>query len=368
MNRTCYKKRSQNTWCLIFLVSLILIFLSWNSRASNHKLELDETPADFYTSGKCPCSTGPIQYNYDLPNEHSLRMTPIKDQGPLGTCVSFASSAIAEYHYGSRFSEAEFTVLAQTNKLGNKCEGGLFLGNALRVARQYGFVKEDVFGYSQYVRNVAIKNGININRLGWQDQLREQDDAKICNLNDYNGTMREFGIDLTLTGNPASDFTDYRLSNLRVIHHSSKGAQAQALYRQSRIGVRELERRLGNLSVSSSTLSKQTSASIGKPLEADIESVEKALCCGSPVVAALDVYENCWDGLTTRNGYQISMPQRGAKIDGSHAIVIKGFDYNRELFEIKNSWGTNWGNQGYAYLPYEYVKLYSTELVAVGRQ
>jgi hypothetical protein len=382
MNKTVYKRKDQGASLLkiaslipelalrklsfIARFALILTLFSWDSLATRPKLELEETPADFYTSGKCPCSTGTIEYSQELPSKHSLKMTSVKDQGPLGTCVSFATSASAEYYYKKRFSEAEFTVLAQTNKLGNRCEDGLFLGNALRVARQYGLVPESRFRYLNYVRAVALKNGIDINVAGWEDELRDQEDPKVCTMNDYNGTMKEFGIDLSLEGNPNSDYTDYRLNNLRVIHHVSKASQAQALYQRSTISPRELERRLGDLRISSSTFSAKAPASVGKSLEADLESVEKALCRGLPVVAALDVYQNCWDDPTAASDYQISMPKARAKVEGSHAIVIRGFDHERQLFSIKNSWGPDWGDDGFAKLPYAYLKKYSTELVATG--
>lgn len=360
------KFKRQNSHHLALFSTLCFILNSWNSLATYHKLELEETPADFYTSGKCPCATGTIDYPYQLPNSRYLQMTSVKDQGPLGTCVSFATSATAEYHYKHRFSEAEFTVLAQTHKLGNHCEGGLFLGNALRVARQYGFVPEDKFPYARYLTKVAFKNGIDISYEGWEGELRLQEDAKICTMSDYNGSMKEFGVDLALTGNPRVDYTNYRLSNLQVIHHVSKASQALALHRPSAISLSELGSYLGDLRISSSILSQQASVAVGTPLQADIESVEKALCCGAPVVVALDIYQNCWNNPSSKSNYQIKMPQMKDSVEGSHAIVVTGFNYQRKLFEIKNSWGSSWGNNGYAELPYDYLKRYATEIVAIG--
>lgn len=362
MTSIFYRSSNHRARQLALFSSLFVMLNSWNSLATYHKIDLEETPVDFYTSGKCPCSTGSIEYEKKLPSYHYLKMTPVKDQGPLGTCVSFATSATAEYYYQRRFSEAEFTVLAQTHRLGNHCEGGLFLGNALRVAKQYGFVPEDKLPYDRYLEEVALKNGIDISYEGWEDDLGAQEDAKVCTMSDYNGTMKEFDIDLALTGRSKLDYTDYRLNNLHVIHHISKTAQTYALHQHSKIPLRTLEYQLGDLRISSSSLSKKATAPVGKPLEADIESAEKALCCGSPVVAALDIYQNCWDN----PGYQISMPTFNDSIEDSHAIVITGFDFKRKLFEIKNSWGLEWGKEGHAYLPYDYLKQYATELVAVG--
>lgn len=40
-----------------------------------------------------------------------------------------------------------------------------------------------------------------------------------------------------------------------------------------------------------------------------------------------------------------------------HAIVIVGYDDEKKLVEIRNSWGENWCNKGYAYMTYEAFKL-----------
>lgn len=40
-------------------------------------------------------------------------------------------------------------------------------------------------------------------------------------------------------------------------------------------------------------------------------------------------------------------------IDGYHAILCVGFDENLQCFILLNSWGFNWGEQGYCYIPYK---------------
>lgn len=39
-------------------------------------------------------------------------------------------------------------------------------------------------------------------------------------------------------------------------------------------------------------------------------------------------------------------------IDGYHAMLVVGFDDNTKQFILMNSWGYNWGNNGYCYIPY----------------
>jgi C1A family cysteine protease len=64
---------------------------------------------------------------------------------------------------------------------------------------------------------------------------------------------------------------------------------------------------------------------------------------------------------------KIPFPSPGDSREGGHAVVAVGYDdgvriQNRDTkkatigaFLIRNSWGTSWGNNGYGWLPYEYV-------------
>jgi C1A family cysteine protease len=42
--------------------------------------------------------------------------------------------------------------------------------------------------------------------------------------------------------------------------------------------------------------------------------------------------------------------------DKGHALVIVGYDDETKLFEVRNSWGENWANGGYAYIRYSDMK------------
>lgn len=61
----------------------------------------------------------------------------------------------------------------------------------------------------------------------------------------------------------------------------------------------------------------------------------------------------CYDNIYSANNGNIPLPQ-GVSI-GGHSVLFVGYDDYKETFKFKNSWGTEWGDNGYGYLPYDYV-------------
>jgi len=51
----------------------------------------------------------------------------------------------------------------------------------------------------------------------------------------------------------------------------------------------------------------------------------------------------------------------------AHAVVIVGYDDEKRLFRFKNSYGKSWGDQGYGYMPYEYLLYRDVSFVIIER-
>jgi len=62
----------------------------------------------------------------------------------------------------------------------------------------------------------------------------------------------------------------------------------------------------------------------------------------------------------TLNG-QIPLPQKEDKIIAAHAFLVVGYDDNFKNLKFVNSWGADWGDNGYGYLPYDYFNRYLSE-------
>jgi len=51
----------------------------------------------------------------------------------------------------------------------------------------------------------------------------------------------------------------------------------------------------------------------------------------------------------------IPLPTKGERATGGHAVMCVAYDDNTRLLKFKNSWSNKWGDNGFGYLPYEYV-------------
>jgi len=51
----------------------------------------------------------------------------------------------------------------------------------------------------------------------------------------------------------------------------------------------------------------------------------------------------------------VPMPARGEQVLGGHAVLCCGYDDARQVFICQNSWGANWGDKGFFYMPYQYL-------------
>ena len=88
-----------------------------------------------------------------------------------------------------------------------------------------------------------------------------------------------------------------------------------------------------------------------------ITATINSLLSNKPVVIGLNIQMSFENNI--RNGKYT--PTDNAKIIGGHALCVIGFDNETKEFEILNSWGKSWGNNGFFKMSYEdYAKYCNT--------
>jgi C1A family cysteine protease len=97
-----------------------------------------------------------------------------------------------------------------------------------------------------------------------------------------------------------------------------------------------------------------------------LHNIKSALASGLPSMFGTTVYTSLDD--SDHNGGCIPFPTKGEAVTGGHAMMVVGYDDKKKItnkrkdgltttgaFLVRNSWGTEWGEEGYGWIPYEYV-------------
>jgi C1A family cysteine protease len=86
-----------------------------------------------------------------------------------------------------------------------------------------------------------------------------------------------------------------------------------------------------------------------------LNSIKSALTLRYPISFGFTVYESFEDPEGVEMTGQMVLPKKNEKVLGGHAVLLCGYDDNTEQFLVRNSWGKEWGNDGYFYMPYSYL-------------
>lgn len=85
-----------------------------------------------------------------------------------------------------------------------------------------------------------------------------------------------------------------------------------------------------------------------------IDNILDSLSNNHPVVAGIMVYSSFEQ--ITKESTVLSMPDNLEKELGAHAILLVGYDLNRKQLLAQNSFGSNWGEKGYFWIPFDYMQ------------
>jgi C1A family cysteine protease len=93
---------------------------------------------------------------------------------------------------------------------------------------------------------------------------------------------------------------------------------------------------------------------IMRPADDSLNDMLMCLNDGYPFVTGFSVYESFEDGSVAHTGIA-QMPGESERLLGGHAVVVVGYDIDKEWFICRNSWGEQWGDKGHFYMPFAYL-------------
>jgi C1A family cysteine protease len=73
-----------------------------------------------------------------------------------------------------------------------------------------------------------------------------------------------------------------------------------------------------------------------------------------PIIMGVQLYAS-FEGEAVAACGIVPMPLPGEECLGGHAVLIVGYDKNKQMFLVRNSWGDQWGVQGNFWIPFDYV-------------
>jgi C1A family cysteine protease len=250
----------------------------------SYKLDLRKDPDDVRDFPfLCSLNVADLKNGLQLPSvnvvDHTPLMSPVKDQGSLGSCVGFAVSAMKEWQERSE----ELSEIASGKK-------------SKKASKVYDLSEAWIYWNAKKIDGYPDEEGTSIRYA-----------MKVLN---------KIGVP-TESAWPYSDqFKGEPSSWAKLI---AKWSLVGSYYR--------------------------------------IKSLDELLTAlvKSPIVVGISCFEEIFRVDDTG---VVPMPKNPQYSYGGHAICLCGFDKHKERVKFKNSWSTNWGDKGYGYLSYDYLRAY----------
>jgi len=96
----------------------------------------------------------------------------------------------------------------------------------------------------------------------------------------------------------------------------------------------------------------------------NVKTIKEFVSYGFAVDFGFYVFSSIWD--SNKNGGIIPFPSNTERYEGGHSVLIVGYDDDKVstndrdgntttgCFLIRNSWGEDWGEYGYGWMPYQF--------------
>ncbi len=226
-------------------------------------------------------------YTLPISVDNTNICSPIRDQGHLGSCVSFATVGILEYfenlNYNQYVDASEMFVYKTLLQIeGYSCGSGAHINKAMRELKEKGAPKDECYPYKDS-----------------------------CPLD-------------TMNPECTTEALDYRSNSYVNLEQGISGKQAI------------------------------------------IDNIKSNVASKNAVIIGFKVYNGPYNDHGNGKG-EFYVPCPNDSVRGGHSVLVIGYNDEKSIvnptcpsenttggFKIKNSWGTDWGLNGYGWLPYQY--------------
>ncbi|MCU0345797.1 MAG: C39 family peptidase [Saprospiraceae bacterium] len=93
----------------------------------------------------------------------------------------------------------------------------------------------------------------------------------------------------------------------------------------------------------------------------DMQGVKQHIAQGAPVVIGMMVGGTFMHQMVGKSVWQPTQRDYSGQGFSGHAMCVIGYDDDKEMVQIMNSWGPEWGNNGVAWVPYQAFEHFTKE-------
>ncbi len=235
-----------------------------------------------------------------IANDLGMSNVPVLNQGPHGTCVTFATTAL----------------------LNAKMKAGDFIS------------QQCILELGVHINNTSKSQGVS-EYSGWNGLFNDVALERI----------KQYGVISKSTCPHDYANTSYSLTYQMYLDLSSR------LWADS-FDFKKLDK--GDLAAVKTAINNNNRVAVGVLLHKDFQA--GIAVNGKPT--------GLWNIPYDVNRFVTELT-KGNKLAGGHALVITGYDDEKQLLKVRNSWGENIGDSGEFYLTYDYFELMSMEVIEV---
>lgn len=81
-----------------------------------------------------------------------------------------------------------------------------------------------------------------------------------------------------------------------------------------------------------------------------------AIANGNPVIIGFNVYESFETNIVADIGMMPYPDVHHERLLGGHCVLLVGYSKTTKCYIARNSWGTEWGDNGYFYMPFQVIQ------------